>query len=159
MIFLGPRILRRRQSAWLTIPATLGCKLLENTRKKAAPPENAKHVQGGSILCTDEFESYNCLDSEYLHEVINSPECYAKRRIHANGLENLRSLPRCSIQGSCVSVELFHLFRYLENQLFRFNRRKKQDRDRCRKKVSRLSEMHISYEALTGVYPASGWKA
>ena len=55
--------------------------------------------------------------------MIDHAECYAKGRVHTNGLENFWSLLKRGIKGTYVSVEPFHLFRYLDEQTFRFNNR------------------------------------
>ena len=49
-----------------------------------------------------------------------------------NGLENFWSLLKRAIKGTYVSVEPFHLFRYLDEQAFRFNERKNADGDKGR---------------------------
>jgi hypothetical protein len=48
-------------------------------------------------------------------------------QIHTNGCENFWSLLKRRIKGTYVSVEPFHLFRYLDEQAFRFNNRKATD--------------------------------
>src|SRR5258706_2176815 len=53
-------------------------------------------------------------------------------RSHTNGCENFWSLLKRSIKGTYVSVEPFHLFRYLDEQAFRFNERAISDGTRIR---------------------------
>ena len=48
---------------------------------------------------------------------------YVDGQVHTNGLENFWSLLKRGINGTYVSVEPFHLFRYLDEQVFRFNNR------------------------------------
>jgi hypothetical protein len=67
------------------------------------------------------------LNAEYIHAVIDHAECYAKGNVHTNGLENFWSLLRRGIKGTYVSVEPFHLFRYLDEQSFRYNNRATKD--------------------------------
>ena len=47
-----------------------------------------------------------------------------KDGVHTNGLENPRSLLKRTIKGTYVHVEPFHLFRYLDEQTYRFNERR-----------------------------------
>jgi len=61
------------------------------------------------------------LNRDYIHQAINHAECYVKGNVHTNGLENFWSLLKRCIKGTYVSVEPFHLFRYLDEQAFRFN--------------------------------------
>ncbi|HVM61701.1 MAG TPA: IS1595 family transposase [Verrucomicrobiae bacterium] len=89
-----------------------------------------RHVEPGSAVYTDTLPSYHRLHSHYAHETINHAVCYVKDRVHTNGLENFWSLLKRTIRGTYVSVEPFHLFRYLDEQAFRFNERKNTDAGR-----------------------------
>src|SRR6202048_4730358 len=81
-------------------------------------------VQGGSYVYSDAWRSYNGLSADYVHNVIAHAESYVNGNIHTNGIENFWSLLKRGIKGTYVSVEPFHLFRYLDEQAFRFNYRK-----------------------------------
>lgn len=82
-----------------------------------------ERVEAGSNLYTDELQSYEGLAGEYLHQVINHADCYVNGQIHTNNCENFWSLLKRGINGTYVSVEPFHLFRYVDEQAFRFNNR------------------------------------
>ena len=112
-------------------------------------------VEPGSELNTDALKSYDKLGDEYTHKVIDHAECYAKGRVHTNGLENFWSLLRRCLNGTYVSVEPFHLFRYLDEQVFRYNNRKDgddkiSDRERFDIALSGVSGKRITYEQLIG---------
>ena len=79
---------------------------------------------------TDALQSYEKLNSHFAHEAINHAVCYVKDRVHTNGLENFWSLLKLYHPYTYVSVEPFHLFRYLDEQAFRFNERKNTDAGR-----------------------------
>mgnify|MGYP003694126077 CR=1 FL=1 len=51
-------------------------------------------------------------------------------QVHTNGLENFWCLLKRALKGTYVSVEPFHLFRYLDEQVYRFNNRKLNDAGR-----------------------------
>jgi hypothetical protein len=70
------------------------------------------------------------LDPDYVHNVINHAEAHVKGNVHTNRIENLWSHSKRGIKGTYVSVEPFHLFRYLDEQAFRFNERKSSDAER-----------------------------
>jgi hypothetical protein len=54
-------------------------------------------------------------------------------------------LKRC-FHGTYVSVEPFHLFRYLEEQAFRFNERDGEDADRFRKALKSVAgKRYVTY--------------
>ena len=99
-------------------------------RKKASiAPEVAGNVEPGSHLMSDEFGHswIQGLDENYMHDSINHLEAYVQGNVHTNGLENFWSLLKRGINGTYVSVEPFHLFRYVDEQAFRFNNRKHED--------------------------------
>src|SRR6202142_4206338 len=97
--------------------------VVPNRKKKALQAEVRKHVEAGSALYTDALLSYDGLAGEYAHQVVDHAVQYVDGRIHTNGLENYWSLLKRGIAGTYVSVEPFHLFRYLDEQAFRFNNR------------------------------------
>ena len=69
--------------------------------------------------------------------------------VHANGLENLWSLLKRTTKGTCVSVESFQLFRYLDEQAFRFNERKSCDSERLVKAFPDCVGKRLTYKRLT----------
>src|SRR5207237_2528273 len=109
-----------------------------------------EHVEKGSEVITDQFRSYDKLHDEYVHQVINHAECYAKGHVHVNGLENFWALLKRGIKGTYVSVEPFHLFRYLDEQSFRFNERKDNDAGRFVKVVAGILGKGLRYAKLIG---------
>jgi transposase-like protein len=110
-----------------------------------------KYVKGGSYLFTDAWLGYHGLDREYVHQVIDHAETYVKGSVHTNGIENFWSLLKRGLKGTYVSVEPFHLFRYLDEQAFRFNNRKlENDGERFVEAMGGITERRLSYEKLTG---------
>ena len=77
-------------------------------------------------------------------------EKYVDRRVHTNGLENFSSLLKRGINGTYVSVEPFHLFRYLDVQTFPFNNRTVDDAERFSLAVSGIVGKRVMYNELTG---------
>ncbi len=49
--------------------------------------------------------------------------------MHVNGVENFWSLLKRGLYGTYVSVQPFHLFRYLDERVFTYNERKLTDLD------------------------------
>lgn len=125
-------------------------KVIPNRRKKALQGEVRSHVAAGSALYSDALKSYDGLEQEYARGVIDHAEKYVDGRVHTNGLENFWSLLKRSISGTYVSVEPFHLFRYLDEQSFRFNNRKVTDADRFNMMLSGILGKRVTYSALTG---------
>lgn len=102
----------------------------------------AKHIAPGSTLMTDEHGGYKGTDFE--HEIINHANEYVNGLIHTNGIENFWSLLKRGLNGTYVSVEPFHLFRYIDEQAFRYNNRGGKKRD------NRITDMQRFDLALTG---------
>ncbi len=110
-----------------------------------------KHVALDSLLYSDEYNAYKALKDEYAHQIIDHAEQYVDGRVHTNGIENFWSLLKRGISGTYVSVEPFHLFRYLDEQMFRFNNRKDlNDGDRFSLAVSQIVGKRLTFAELTG---------
>jgi transposase-like protein len=126
------------------------CKVVESIRRHDLEPQVREHVEKGSEVITDRLRSYERLADEYTHKVIDHAECYAKGHVHTNGLENFWSLLKRGIKGTYVSVEPFHLFRYLDEQAFRFNERKDDDKGRFLKAIASFAGKRLMYSKLIG---------
>jgi transposase-like protein len=98
-----------------------------NTQRETLQGVVREYVQGGSYIFSDAWVAYNGLEREYVHQVIDHAETYVKGNVHTNGIENFWSLLKRGLKGTYISVEPFHLFRYLDEQAFRFNERKDND--------------------------------
>ena len=107
-------------------------------------------VEPGSKLYTDQHLGYQSLGEFYAHEFINHSEAYARGAVHTNGLENFWSLLKRGIKGTYVSVEPFHLFRYLDEQAFRFNNRKATDLERFMLAMDNVWGKRVTWDELTG---------
>lgn len=125
-------------------------KVISNTKKKTLHSEVKEKVETGSNLFTDEWKSYRGLDADYIHEVINHSVEYVKGHIHTNGIENFWSLLKRTIKGTYVSVEPFHLGRYLDEQTYRFNERKENDKERFIGVLKAISGKRLTYDELRG---------
>jgi hypothetical protein len=88
--------------------------------------------------------------NEYAHQVINHAEEYVRGNVHTNGMENFWSLLKRGLKGTYVSVEPFHLFRYVDEQSFRYNNRKMEDSDRFAMSVEGIVGKRVTYAELTG---------
>lgn len=129
--------------------------VVSNRRKHALHGEIKRNVEEGSAIYTDALMSYQDLRPTFAHQVIDHAERYVDGRIHTNGLENFWSLLKRSIGGTYVSVEPFHLFRYLDEQSWRFNNRATEDRpmndsDRFNLAVSQIMGKRLTYAEVTG---------
>ena len=102
-------------------------------------------------LSTPTLLSYEGLATDYAHKVVDHAALYADGRVHTNGLENFWSLLKRGISGTYVSVEPFHLIRYLDEQVFRSSNRKDlDDADRFNLAVSQIVGKRLTFAELTG---------
>jgi transposase-like protein len=114
-----------------------------------------EHVEAGSALYSDALASYDGLAQDYAHQVIDHAEKYVDGKIHTQGLDNFWSLLKRGIAGTYVSIEPFHLFRYLDEQVFRYNNRATKERnvtdaDRFSMAVSKIVGKRLTFAELTG---------
>ncbi len=109
-----------------------------------------EHVVPGSTLYSDEWRAYQQVGKDYAHKVIHHAETYVKGAIHTNTIESYWSLLKRGIKGTYVSVEPFHLFRYLDEQSFRFNTRKDNDQGRFMLALSSVAGKRVEYKELIG---------
>jgi transposase-like protein len=113
--------------------------------------EILRNVKFGSKVYTDDTFGYDKLKFRFVHDVVNHAERYVNGRVHTNGLENFWSLLKRGLKGTYVAVEPFHLSRYVDEQVFRYNNRKDMtDADRFVKAMSQINRKRLTYESLTG---------
>lgn len=124
--------------------------VVPNIKQKSLDKRVKEHVEAGSTVYSDGLKSYNKLEETYIHNVINHAERYVNGHVHTNGIENFWSLLKRTLGGTYISVEPFHLFRYLDEQAFRFNRRKGTDADRFLAVVSLITGKRLEYKQLIG---------
>jgi hypothetical protein len=94
--------------------------------------------------------SYVGLKKSFDHQVIDQGQAYAVGLIHTHGLESFWSLLKRTIKGTYVSVDPFHMFRYLDEQTFRFNYRKENDGFRFAHVVGTIMAKLLTYKNLIG---------
>jgi transposase-like protein len=124
--------------------------VIPNRRKSTLQTEVRKHVEAGAALYSDALLSYDGLASDYAHQVVDHAVQYVDGRVHTNGLENFWSLLKRGISGTYVSVEPFHLHRYLDEQAFRFNNREATAADRFNMALMGIVGKRITFTELTG---------
>jgi transposase-like protein len=126
-------------------------KVVASRKREALQPEIRKHVEAGAALYSDALLSYRGLAGDYAHQVIDHAVAYVDGKIHTNSMENFWALLKRGIGGTYVSVEPFHLFRYLDEQSFRYNNRKEMnDAGRFILALSQITDKRLTYKSLTG---------
>jgi transposase-like protein len=124
--------------------------VVPDVRRKTLRPRVIDAVEVGSSIYTDALKSYTGLDVAYSHETIDHAERYVDGRVHTNTIENFWSLVKRGLNGTYVSVEPFHLFRYLDERVFTFNLRDRSDYGRFTAVVGHVSGRRLTYSEVTG---------
>lgn len=131
-------------------------KVISNRRKPLIQREVRENVSPMSALFSDRLQSYEGLIRDYAHYMVDHAERYVDGKVHTNGLENFWSLLKRGLKGTYVAVEPFHLFRYLDEQVFRYNYRKDvagkklNDGERFDIALSQIAGKRLTYEEVTG---------
>jgi hypothetical protein len=113
------------------------------------------HVEPGTTMHTDAHIGYDNLKRYFPHEVINHLEAYVRGQVHTNGIENFWSLLKRGLGGTYIAVEPFHLHRYVDEQVFRYNHRKDgaaklSDGDRFCALLSQVAGKRLTWAEVTG---------
>jgi transposase-like protein len=123
---------------------------VEKRKKRELQSAIREHVEAGAAIFSDELLSYDGLDTDYQHAVINHAVEYVNGNVHTNTMENFWSLLKRGLHGTYISVEPFHLFRYLDEQAFRYNNRKATDAERFVMVMKQIVGKRLTYDELTG---------
>ncbi len=130
-------------------------KVVPNVKRETLQNEIINMVKPGATIFTDDSQVYNGAHRLYVHEVVNHLDEYVRGRVHTNGIENFWSLLKRTLKGTYVAVEPFHLDRYVDEQVFRFNNRATKenplnDADRFVAALAQVSGKRLTFKELTG---------
>jgi transposase-like protein len=124
--------------------------IIPDRSKASIQPVIQGSVEKGATIISDEWAEKYRMDDEYEHQIVNHLAQYVDGNVHTNGMENFWSLLKRSIGGTYVSVAPFHLFRYVDEQAFRFNNRVMSDSLRFRLAMRYVVGRRLTYAELTG---------
>ena len=117
--------------------------------------EILNNVKHGAVLYTVQYKGYDVAQRYFIHSTVNHMKEYVRGQVHTNGIETFWSLFKRGLSGTYVSVEPFHLSRYVDEQTFRFNNRATKDnrltdKDRFVLAVSQIAGKRLTYAEVTG---------
>ena len=129
-----------------------GRRSFPNAKRETLQKEILSQVGFGSTIYTDGYAGYDHLKyAKFVHETVNHLQEYVRGTVHTQGIENFWSLLKRSLSGTYVAVEPFHLDRYVDEQVFRYNnRRNKTDEQRFAKVLSQIAGKRLTYAEVTG---------
>ncbi|HEY1984941.1 MAG TPA: IS1595 family transposase [Terracidiphilus sp.] len=131
-------------------------RVIPNVKRETLQSAILNQIEKGSTVYTDSATGYDRLAArEYVHETVNHVQEYVRGQVHTQGIENFWSLLKRGLSGTYVAVEPFHLDRYLDEQMFRFNNRATKDNpltdaDRFVLAISQVAGKRLTYAELTG---------
>jgi hypothetical protein len=130
-------------------------KVMPNVKRETLQAEILRQVKYGTKVYTDDAVAYmGGVNWKYVHEVVNKTQTYVRGQVHVNGMENFWSLLKRGLNGTYVAVEPFHLERYVDEQVFRYNNRGTKDNplndgDRMSRLCSQIIGKRLTYAELT----------
>lgn len=155
-----PERVRTYQNAFTHKTAVIGmldrdsrqvrAKVVPNLRRETLQNEILNTIEFGSTVYTDQAVTYKSLKDQYVHDTVNHATQYVNGMVHTNGIENFWSLMKRNLKGTYVAVEPFHLDRYLDEQVFRYNNRDTSDGGRFKKALSQIVGKRLTYAELSG---------
>src|SRR5438270_9245318 len=130
---------------------------MPNVKRETLQSEILNQVKYGTKVYTDDTVAYmGEMNWRFVHEFVNKTESYVRGRVHVNGMENFWSLLKRGLKGTYVAVEPFHLSKYVDEQVFRYNNRKHDnktpvsDSERFKLAMSQVAGRRLTYADLTG---------
>jgi transposase-like protein len=129
---------------------TVRAGVVPNIKKRTLGDRIRENIESGATLYTDAYRSYNGLDADFAHEVIDHAEAYVEGRVHTNGIENFWSVLKRALHGTYISVEPFHLFRYLDERMLAYNLRDRDDYGRFEAIMEAISGRRLTWAELIG---------
>lgn len=124
--------------------------VVENTSRSILHGKVREAVTPGASVYTDAMKSYTGLDADYDHRVVDHAVQYVDGHVHTNVMENFWSLLKRGLHGTYISVQPFHLFRYLDERAFTFNMRDLTDLGRFTMVLQAVSGRRLTWVELTG---------
>ncbi len=129
--------------------------VIPNIKRETLQAAILDNVTPFAKVFTDEATGYEGLGKSFVHKVVNHTQEYVRGQVHTNGMENFWSLLKRQLKGTYIAVEPFHLDRYVDEQVFRFNNRATKDnplddRDRFLMALTQISGKRLTYKELTG---------
>lgn len=125
-------------------------RIVPTTKRRDLVGTIKANVELGTNLYSDALPTYSSMNHMFVHQFIDHAEAYANGAVHTNGLENYWSLLKRALHGTYVAVEPFHLFRYLDEQAFRFNNRAWSDAQRFAALMLAVVGKRLTYAQVTG---------
>ena len=132
-------------------PSQMRAEVVDGQDARALVGHIKRNVKCGASIFTDGARAYERLIPAYAHQAVDHSIAYVQGQVHTNGCENFWSLLKRTVGGTYVSISPFHVFRYVVEQVFRFNYRKWTDAQRFRLLLSQVFGRRLTYRLLASI--------
>lgn len=134
-----------------SITGEVRTKVVPNVDAATLIPIIEKWIEKGSIMVSDDFQSYKSLKQNYFHIVVNhSNGEYVSGAFTTNGLENFWSLFKRGISGTHHSISAQHCQKYANEFADRYNKKDLTNLEKFRLLIKRADKERQTYKELTG---------
>lgn len=126
--------------------------VIPNVKRETLQAKILENVGFGSTVYTDGWSGYDGLSGkQFIHETVNHMDEYVRGQVSTQAIENFWSCLKRTLSGTYVAVEPFHMDRYLDEQMFRFNNRiGHTDGTRFQKALAQVGGKRLTWAELTG---------
>jgi transposase-like protein len=132
-------------------PSQVDARVIPNAEQVTIMARLLRNVEPGTVVNTDAALAYTNLADRYVHYMIDHSVRYVAGKVHINGIENFWCLVKRMIRGTYVHVAPFHLDRYLDEEVWRFNKRKLNDGSRFNTVMQGVLGKRITYRVLCAI--------
>lgn len=114
-------------------------------------PVLRENVHEDATFYTDSASLYKHINEYFLkHSSVNHSALeYVRGSVHTNTIESFWAVLKRTISGTYIAPRAWHLDRYLDEQIFRFNERKNDDGPRFIQAVKGSDQKRLTYRDLT----------
>jgi transposase-like protein len=126
--------------------------VIPNVKRETLQKKILDNVGFGATVYSDGWAGYDGLKAaKFVHETVNHMDEYVRGSVSTQAIENFWSCLKRTLGGTYVAVEPFHLDRYLDEQMFRFNNRiGHTDGTRFQKALGQVGGKRLTWVELTG---------
>lgn len=126
--------------------------VIPNVKRETLQKKILEQVGFGSTIYTDGWPGYDGLNAkQFIHETVTHMDEYVRGEVSTQAIENFWSCLKRTLNGTYVAVEPFHMERYLDEQMFRFNNRiGHTDGTRFQKALAQVGGKRLTWVELTG---------
>jgi transposase-like protein len=123
--------------------------VVPDVKKKTLVPNIVANVAPESTIYTDSLQSYRHLGSHFRgHAWVDHAFAYVQGKAHVNSVESFWALLKRGLRGTYIATRPFHLDKYVDEAVFRWNGREGNDGTRFRDALMKAEGTRLTYRDL-----------